>query len=316
MSAGLLTTTLEPGQAGLGAVKRGPWRRFRSDRIAMGGMVVVGVLIVLALGAGAVSALVGHGPNQLFPSELNSFGLPAGPSARFLLGVDEQGRDLLVRCLYGLGTSLTVSLLATVIAVTLGVTAGLAGGLLGGWVDMVVGRSADVFLAVPVVLVAISVSSVCSISAAGCVDGLVQPGVGLVVAILALASWPYIARIVRGQTLLLNQQEFVLAARALGASRLRVMFQEILPNLISQVMVVAALLIPTNVLFEATLSFLGVGIPPTTPSLGGILSESTTGSLYTDAWWMMVFPGALLLLLTIGFTLVADGIRDALAGSS
>ena len=181
---------------------------------------------------------------------------------------------------------------------------------------MVVGRSADVFLAVPVVLVAISVSSVCSISAAGCVDGVVQPGVGWVVAILALASWPYIARIVRGQTLLLNQQEFVLAARALGASRLRVMFQEILPNLISQVMVVAALLIPTNVLFEATLSFLGVGIPPTTPSLGGILSESTTGSLYTDAWWMMVFPGALLLLLTIGFTLVADGIRDALAGSS
>ncbi len=314
MSAGLLTSATGVGEAGRVTTTRGPWSRFRADRFAMVGLVMVAVLTVLALSAGLVAVIVGHGPNQLFPTELNSFGLPAGPTLKFLFGADEQGRDLLVRCFYGLGTSLTVSLLATIIAITVGVSAGMCAGLLGGWVDMVIGRLADVFLAVPVVLVAISVSSVCAISAAGCLGGAIQPGVGLVVAILALASWPYIARIVRGQTLLLNQQEFVLASRALGASSLRVMFQEILPNLVSQVLVVAALLIPTNVLFEATLSFLGVGIPPTTPSLGGILAESTTGSLYTYAWWMMVFPGALLLMLTIGFTLVADGVRDALAG--
>jgi ABC-type dipeptide/oligopeptide/nickel transport system permease subunit len=314
VSAGLLTSAKASSDAGVAVVGRSHWGRFRTDHFALAGLILVGILTLAALAAGPVSLLVHHGPNQLFPSELNSFGLPAGLSLHFLLGADEEGRDLLVRCLYGLGTSLTVSLLATLIGVTIGVTTGLCAGLFGGWVDMLIGRAADVFLAVPIVLVAISVSSVCSVSPSGCVAGTVQPGVGLVVAILALASWPYIARIVRGQTLLLKQQEFVLAARAFGASSPRVMFQEILPNLTSQVLVVAALLIPTNVLFEATLSFLGVGIPPTTPSLGGILAESTTGSLYTDAWWMMVFPGALLLMLTIGFTLVADGIRDVLAG--
>ncbi|MGH7643596.1 MAG: ABC transporter permease [Candidatus Dormibacteria bacterium] len=320
MSSSLLT-----GGAGLSedlgteSLTQSAWseavRRFRRDKFAMGGLVLALILCILAVLAPVISMLVGHGPNQLFPSELNSFGLPAGPSIKFLMGVDQQGRDLLVRCLYGLGTSLSVSLLATAIGTSIGVAAGLLAGYFGGWIDTVVGRWADVFLAVPLVLVAISISSVCSVSASGCLDGAVQPGIGLVVLILTLAGWPYIARIVRGQTLMICNQEFVPAARAMGASHFQVMFLEILPNLLVQIIVYAALLIPTNVIFEATLSYLGVGIPPTTPSLGGILSDATAGGLFTYAWWMMAFPGAFLILITISFNVVGDGVRDALGTS-
>jgi peptide/nickel transport system permease protein len=167
-----------------------------------------------------------------------------------------------------------------------------------------------------VVLFAISISSVCSISARGCLAGTVQPGVGLVVAILALFTWPYIARLVRGQTLVLRQQEFVNAARGFGAPHLKVMFVEILPNLTAQVIVYLTLIIPSNILFESALSFLGVGVPQTTPSLGRIIADATNGNLFTYAWWLMLFPGVLLLLVTFSFNILGDGLRDAIGGGA
>ncbi len=287
--------------------------RFRADGWAMAGLGLIVLLGAAALCAPLVASLTGHGPNELFPSQVNAaLALPNGPSAHFLFGVDQDGRDVLVRCVYGLRTSLEVSLLATAIATAVGVSAGMAAGYLGGWLDTFVSRWADVFLALPVVLFAISISSVCSISTRGCAAGTIQPGVGLVVFILALFTWPYIARIVRGQTIALREREFVRAARSLGASRVTTMFREILPNLMAQVIVYVTLIIPSNVLFEAALSYLGVGIPQTTPSLGQMLADATNGSLFTYAWWMMVFPGALLLLVTLAFNMVGDGLRDAI----
>jgi peptide/nickel transport system permease protein len=289
--------------------------RFRSDRWAMTGFGLIIVLVAAAVFAPLAAHLTGHGPNELFPSQVNaSLALPNGPSTNFLFGVDQDGRDVFVRCLYGLRTSLEVSLLATAIATCVGVTAGIAAGYLGGWLDTFVSRFADVFLALPVVLFAISISSVCSISTRGCMAGTISPGVGLVVTVLALFTWPYIARIVRGQTIALREREFVRSARALGASRRQAMFSEILPNLAAQVIVYVTLIVPSNVLFEAALSYLGVGIPQTTPSLGQMLSDATSGSLFTYAWWMMVFPGALLLLVTLAFNMVGDGLRDAIDG--
>jgi peptide/nickel transport system permease protein len=290
-------------------------RRFRADRFAMAGLVMVIVLTAVAVCAPLIAKLSGHGPNQLFPGQLNaSLGLPTGPSGRFFFGVDQDGRDLFVRCLYGLRTSLIISLLSAAIATAVGVTVGMAAGYFGGWIDTLISRSADIFLALPVLLFAISISSVCSISAKGCLGGTIQPGIGLVVLILALFTWPYIARIVRGQTLVIREQEFVNAARGFGASHAKTMFAEILPNLTAQVIVYMTLIIPNNILFEAALGFLGVGVPQSTPSLGRMIADATSGSLFTYAWWMMLFPGVLLLLITYSFNIVGDGLRDAIGG--
>jgi ABC-type dipeptide/oligopeptide/nickel transport system permease subunit len=290
-------------------------RRFRADRFAMAGLVMVILLALVALCAPLIARIAGHGPNQLFPGQLSSgLGLPTGPSGRFFFGVDSDGRDLFVRCLYGLRTSLIISLLSAAIATAIGVTVGTAAGYFGGWIDTLISRWADIFLALPVLLFAISISSVCSITAKGCLGGTVQPGVGLVVLILALFTWPYIARIVRGQTLVVREQEFVNAARGFGASHATTMFVEILPNLTAPIVVYMTLIIPNNILFEAALSFLGVGVPQTTPSLGRMIADATAGSLFTYAWWMMLFPGVLLLLVTYSFNIVGDGFRDAIGG--
>jgi peptide/nickel transport system permease protein len=307
-----------PGPAVLG---RTQWqqigRAFRANRPAVTALVVIIVLVLVAVCAPLISAAVGHGPNQLFPGKLSAeLGLPTGPSRQFLFGIDANGRDVFVRCVYGLRTSLIVSLLSAAIATVVGVTVGMAAGYFGGWLDTLISRSADIFLALPVILFAISISSVCSITARGCLAGTVQPGIGLVVGILALFTWPYIARLVRGQTLALRHLDFVSAARGFGAPHLKVMFGEILPNLTAQVIVYMTLIIPSNILFEASLSFLGVGVPQTTPSLGRMISDATNGNLFTYAWWMMLFPGILLLLITFSFNVLGDGIRDSITGGS
>ena len=187
MSSGLVEelqwTVTEPS-----GTEGGSWRRafarFWSNPFSAAGLVIVVALSLLALAAPLIAHLVGHGPNQLFPDATNSFGLPTGPSSRFLFGVDQEGRDLLVRCAYGLRTSLVVALIATGLATIIGVSAGLLAGYRSGWTDTAIARTADVFLSAPIVLIAISFSSVCSVTASGCLGGLIQPGPGLVVLIL------------------------------------------------------------------------------------------------------------------------------------
>ena len=140
----------------------------------------------------------------------------------------------------------------------------------------------------------------------------IQPGLSLVIFVIALVNWTYIGRIVRGQVLTLREREFVEASRALGATNSRIMFRELLPNLAAPIIVYSTLIIPANILFEAALSFLGVGIPQSTPSLGRMLADASRGQLFTVAWWMMLYPGVFLVLLTLAFNLLGDGLRDAL----
>jgi peptide/nickel transport system permease protein len=288
------------------------WRRFRKDRFALAGIVFIIVMVALALSAPLVARAVGHGPNEIFVQEgaLNELGLPVGPSGEFLFGADTAGGDLFVRVIYGARTSLTVALLSTSLSLVIGISLGMMGGYYRGKVDTFVSRLIDIVLSLPVLLLALGLVAACSLSKEGCLGGLIRPGLLLVSYVIGLFSWPYIARIVRGQVLSLREKEFVEAARSQGAGDFRIMAREILPNVVAPIIVYTTLIIPNNILFEAALSFLGAGVPPTVPSWGRMLSEAAT--IFTVAWWMMVFPGLFLFLTTLAFNLVGDGLRDAL----
>jgi peptide/nickel transport system permease protein len=290
------------------------WTRFKKDRVALAAAFFLIFLALVAILAPFISKWVGHGPNELFPDVgLNEIGLPVqGPSSEFFFGVDSSARDVFVRTVYGARTSLTVAILATGIAVAVGIVMGSIAGYHGRWVDTAISRTIDLVLSLPVLLFSIGIAATCSITAEGCLGGLVEPGISLVTFIIALFTWPYVARIVRGQVLSLREKEFIESARSLGSRGGRIMFREILPNLAAPIIVYATLIIPSNILFEAALSFLGVGIPPETPSWGRMISEGSSGQLYTVAWWMLLFPGMALVLTTLAFNLVGDGLRDAL----
>jgi peptide/nickel transport system permease protein len=288
------------------------WARFRQDKAALVGAVVIVILLLLAAFAGVIAHLIGHGPNDVYDNMTDDFGIPKGPNSSFWFGADGSGRDVFVRVIYGARISLFVAALATTISMTIGVTVGVIAGYYRGVVDTIVSRLSDVVLALPQLLLAIGIAAACSVSANGCLGGWVQPGVKLVVFVISAFTWPYIARIVRSTTLSLREKEFVEAARSLGASDRRIIFREILPNLVAPITIWATLLIPANILFEAALSFLGIGVPVTTASWGSALSDAAAGGLYRDAPWMMIFPGIFLVLTTLAFNLLGDGLRDAL----
>jgi peptide/nickel transport system permease protein len=288
--------------------------RFRQDKAAMAGAVMLAILVFLALTAPLWARLVGHGPNELFADEMLTpdIGLPKGPNKDFWFGGDKVGRDVFVRTLYGARTSLTVAIVATGVAAIVGIILGMIAGYRGGKTDTFISRLVDIVLSMPLLLIAIGMATVCSVSSNGCLGGLLQPGLTLVIGIIALFTWPNMARLVRGQALTLREREFIEAARSLGARGPRIMFRELLPNLVAPIVVYATLLVPANILFEAALSFLGVGVPQSTPSWGRMLSDASSGQIFTVAWWMMLFPGLFLIATTLSFNLVGDGLRDAL----
>jgi peptide/nickel transport system permease protein len=276
------------------------WRRLRNDKIAVISMVVIILIIVAAFCAPLVAAATGHGEYQAFPVKgTNSFGEPVAPGTNgFILGTDEIGRDLLVRILYGAQISLFVGLFTTAVAAVAGVSIGLIAGYFGGWIDTILARIIDAVLAFPYIVLALALAAVLS------------PSLSIVIGVITFFSWAGISRIVRGQTLSLKEKEYIEAARSLGAGPWRIMFIDIMPNLLGPVLVLATLYIPTAVSFEATLSFLGIGIPPPAPSWGNILAEAQDH--YQTAWWYVVFPAAALLITTLAFNLLGDGIRDAM----
>jgi ABC-type dipeptide/oligopeptide/nickel transport system permease subunit len=212
------------------------------------------------------------------------------------------------RVIYGSRVSLEVGIIGTFVAAVVGTVLGLAAGYFGGWPDTVVSRIVDVFLAFPVLILGLGIGSACAVKA--CAGGLIQPGLPTVIFIIAIASFTYITRIVRGQVLSLREKEFIEAARSLGASNTRILFREIMPNLLAPLIVYSTLLIPLNILFEAALSFLGVGIRPPTPSWGNLISDSQ--AYLPGAWWYITFPGIALLLTVVAFNLFGDGLLDAL----
>ena len=288
------------------------WMRFRKDKAAIAGGVVIIVLILLAIFGGPLAERIsGHPQNEPYTEIMtDDFGIPRGPNSDFWFGADAAGRDLFVRTMYGARTSLLVGIVASGIAVAFGTLIGLLAGFFGRWTDATFSRGADVMLAVPVFLIAIGIVAACSTTKEGCLGGLVQPGLTLVILVISLFSWPYVARVVRGSTLSLKQKEFVEASRAIGAGSSRIIAGDLLPNLTAPIIVLATLLIPQSILFEAALSYLGLGVPPDQASWGQILADAS--GLYDVAWWLMVFPGAFLVVTTLSFNLLGDGLRDAL----
>jgi peptide/nickel transport system permease protein len=301
---------VEPG----GDIARSPlqlfWRRLRRDKVAMTALAFIVALIGMAVFAPAIVSLAGTpGPRVQSSDALDVFGSPGGPSAAHPFGVDRIGRDVFSRTIYGSRVSLEVALIATGIAVFIGTAVGLLAGFYRGWVDTLLSRFTDVVLAFPILLLGLGLAAACS-GAKGCFGGLIQPGLPVVIMTIAIINWTYIARIVRGQVLSLREKEFVEAARSLGASDTRIILREVLPNLVAPLIVYSSLLIPANILLEAALSFLGVGVGAGTPSWGAMIAEAT--SLFPDAWWFMLFPGVALLITVLAFNLVGDGLQDAL----
>lgn len=281
---------------------RSPWRlafeRLRHDRVAVVSAAVIVVIALMAVCAPLVAMAVGHGPDtQYRTTGLSPAGIPVGPNSTFLLGTDELGRDVLVRIFYGAQVSLLAGVVASLLAVAAGVVIGLVAGYFGRIVDTALSRFMDAVLSLPYLVFAIALISV------------VGPSLTVSIAVIAFFSFASVGRIVRGQVLSLRQKEFVEAALSLGASDRRIMFVDILPNVLAPVIVYATLLVPLSIVFEATLSFLGLGVVPPTASWGGMLSESI--QYYQVAWWYVVFPGAALLITTLAFNLLGDSVRDA-----
>lgn len=272
--------------------------RLRRDKVAIASAVAILLIIALAVLAPLVTQLTGHPVDQQYRDiGLTSAGIPVPPSADFPLGTDNLGRDNAVRLAYGARISLLVGAVATIAAVGIGTTIGLAAGFMGGWVDRVLSWLIDTTLSLPFLLFAISLVS------------LVGPGLGVTIVVIVLFTWCPIARVIRGQAIALREREFVEAARSLGASRLRIMATDILPNLSVPIIVYGTLLVPQAIVFEATLSFLGLGVLPPTPTWGTMLADGA--ALYRVAWWMVLFPAAALLTLTLAFNLLGDALRDA-----
>jgi peptide/nickel transport system permease protein len=276
------------------------WARLRRDKMAVASIIVILIVVVLAILAPVFAGLLGHGVYQTFTGTgLSADGLPVAPGVHgFPLGTDYVGRDLLIRILYGARISLFVGITTTALATIAGVSVGLVAGYFGGWIDTVLARFIDAVLAFPFIVLALALAAIYGSSLL------------IVIAVITFFSWAGISRIVRGQTLSIKEKEYIEAARSLGAGPWRIMFIDILPNLLGPVLVLATLYIPTAIVFEATLSFLGIGIPAPTASWGVILSEAQ--QFYQTSWWYVVFPAGALLITTLAFNLLGDGVRDAM----
>ena len=289
------------------------WRRLRRDKLALAGGFFIVFLVLVALLAPLITKVTGGPPNEWHEDLLNMSlgGIPIGPfggaSWEHPMGLETvHGRDIFSRVLYGARISLLIAILATALSVFIGTVLGITAGFFGGWVDAILSRLMDMFLAFPLLVFAIALAGVFPDEAFG-LSGL-PLRLGLMVFVIGFFSWPYIGRIVRGQTISLREREYVEAARSLGAKRPYILFTELLPNLMAPILVYATLIIPTNILFEAALSFLGVGVPPPTPTWGGMLSDAVV--FYTVPHFMF-WPGLAIFATVLAFNLFGDGLRDA-----
>lgn len=283
------------------------WMRLKRDKVALGGFWIIVFLVSVAVLAPLLTKLNGHPPNVFYSEKLNQDlgGIPngrfGGIDKDFWLGVEPgSGRDIFSRIVYGARISLLIAIAATVVSVTIGSIMGVTAGYFGGWVDNLISRVMDILLAFPVLVFSIALIAV--------VTGVNRTV--LLVSVIGFFGWPYIGRIIRGQTLSLREREFVDAARSLGASNSHILFKQLLPNLAAPILVYATLIIPTNILLEAALSFLGVGVKPPTPSWGEMLSSAT--SWYQADPTYVAVPGLALFITVLAFNLFGDGMRDAL----
>jgi peptide/nickel transport system permease protein len=290
------------------------WSRLRRDRVAVAGGIFVIFLILLAVFAQLIVKLTGHPIDQwnnklIDPTFSTPTGSLGGISGDHWFGVEPvSGRDIFSRIIVGAQTSITVAFLAAAVATILGTVIGISAGFFGGWWDAIVGRTMDLLLAFPQLLFAIALVTVLPDSFLSLGDRLSRMMV--LVLVIGFFGWPYIGRIVRGQALSLREREFVEAARSLGARGPRLLFKELLPNLAAPILVYTTLIIPSNILTEAALSFLGVGMEPPNPSWGGMLQDAT--NFYRIDPMYMIIPGSMIFITVLAFNLFGDGLRDAL----
>ena len=270
-------------------------RRFRKDKVAMVGAVIIVAISMAALFAPLIAP---YDPFEQFFEGLTLYGAPRPPDGEFWLGTDLLGRDLFSRLLYGARTSLIIGIAANATAVFIGTVLGATAGYIGGWVGIAIMRFTDLMMAFPALLLAIALSAI------------LKPSLWIVVMVIALVNWVQTSRVMYTQTRALVEREFIEAARALGAAWPRILLVHILPHLVPHILVWATLGISVTVLLEATLSFLGIGVQPPTPSWGGIIFESQ--SYFLTAPWLVFFPGISILLVALAFNVVGDGLRDAL----
>ena len=271
------------------------WKRFRRDRLALAALAVIALLVLAALGA---PWLAPYDPAQQFFDGLSLEGAPLPPGGKFLLGTDLLGRDLLSRLIYGARTSLMIGVAANSAAVVLGALVGVVAGYLQGPVGFLLMRFTDLMIAFPALLLAIALAAIFA------------PSLWIVALVIALVNWVQVARIIYTETTSLAARDYIEAVRALGAAWPRIVFRHVLPHLAPTLLVWGTLGIATTVLLEATLSFLGIGVRPPTPSWGGIIFESQ--SYFLSAPWLVFFPGVAILMLALAFNLVGDALRDAL----
>ena len=271
------------------------WKRFRRDRLALFGLAVILVMVGAAVLAPVIAP---YDPAEQFFDGLTLEGAPVPPGGKFLLGTDLLGRDLFSRLLYGARTSLIIGVVANGAAVVLGTLLGVTAGYVQGWLGAAIMRFTDLMMAFPALLLAIALAAIFA------------PSLWIVAMVIALVNWVQIARVIYTETTGLAAREYIEAARSLGAGNGRILFLHILPHLVPTILVWATLGIATTVLLEATLSFLGIGVRPPTPSWGGIIFESQ--SYFLSAPWLVFFPGMAIMLLALAFNLVGDALRDAL----
>lgn len=276
------------------------WRRLKRDRAPMIGAVLGLIIILTALFA---PLLAPHDPTVQYRDGLTPDGQPIPStllqgSIRFPLGTDANGRDLLSRIIYGSRVSLLVGVLANTLAVTLGVLIGSVAGFFGGWIESILMRFTEVMMAFPTLLLAMTLVAI------------LKPSLWIIIVVIGVVYWTWIARVVYGQVVALREREFVAASRALGAGRFTILFRHIIPQLVPTIIVWGTLGIATNVMLEASLSYLGIGVQPPTPSWGGMIQQGQ--SFYRTAPWLVVFPGLAIMLTVFAFNLLGDGLRDAL----
>jgi peptide/nickel transport system permease protein len=271
------------------------WQRFKKRKLALFGMVLI---FLTLFGAICAPYLTPYEPNDQMFDGLTLQGAPMAPSVQFALGTDLLGRDLLTRILYGARTSLIIGLVANGVALIIGTFVGVTAGYFGGLWGSILMRFTDLMMAFPALLLAI------------CLAAIFQPSLWIVAMVIATVNWVQTARVLYAETASLSQGEFIAAERTLGAGNMRILFRHILPHLTPTIIVWGTLGISTTVLLEATLSFLGVGVQPPTPSWGNIIFENQT--YFQAAPWLVFFPGLAIVTLALAFNLVGDALRDVL----
>lgn len=266
------------------------WPRLKANRLAMTGLVVVVVLFLISLSAPLIA--------PYNPAAINAWDVLQPPSWQHWFGTDELGRDVLSRVLFGARISLKVGFVAIGIAVLLGSAVGLLAGYYGGWVDTLLMRCVDIMLCFPAFFLILAIIT------------FLEPSIWYIMAVIGLTGWMGVARLVRAEVLAIREMDYILAARCIGCSDLRIILRHILPNALSPVLVAATLGVAGAILTESALSFLGIGVQPPTPSWGNIL---TSGKDYIEfAWWLSLYPGLAILITVLAYNLLGEGIRDAL----